>query len=49
VHGPAERGSSGDITASKLQELGAWFHARLRKPLIHSLNERKQKASAGMK
>jgi hypothetical protein len=49
VHGPAERGSSGDITAPKLQELGAWFLARLRKPLIHSLNERKQKASAGMK
>jgi hypothetical protein len=49
VHGPAERGSSGDVTASKLQELGAWFLARLRKPLIHFLNERKQMASAGMR
>jgi hypothetical protein len=49
MHGRAERVSSGDITASKLQELGVWFLARLRKPLIHSLNERKQKASAGMR
>jgi hypothetical protein len=47
VHGPAERGSSGVIAAPQLQELGAWFLARLRKPVIHSLNERKQKASCG--
>jgi len=45
VHGPAERGGSGDIAAPHLQELGAWFLARLRKPHIHSINERKQKAS----
>jgi hypothetical protein len=45
VHGPVDRGSIGDIAASQLQELGAWFLARLRKPLIHSLYERKQKAS----
>jgi hypothetical protein len=46
VHGPAERGTSGDIAAPQQQELGAWFRARLRKPLIHFLNERKQKASS---
>lgn len=32
VHGPAERGSSGDIAAPQLQELGAWFLAAISHP-----------------